>query len=127
MKLFHLLQAYEFDEIMPVINDMFPGTNKFRPQLKMAYDMLLTMKPVNNSKSIRYKVMPGDKPDHSYVGAEDSCFNATWEVCLGKDISRGQGVDLNDAELLANALVNLCLQAKFPKEFEQAHQKLMRG
>lgn len=32
MKLFHLLQAYEFDEIMPVINDMFPGTNKFRPQ-----------------------------------------------------------------------------------------------
>ena len=38
MKLFHLLQAYEFDEIMPVINDMFPGTNKFRPQLKMAYD-----------------------------------------------------------------------------------------
>lgn len=127
MKLSHLLQAYEFDEIMPVINDMFPGTSKFREQLKQAYDILTTMKPVSSKKTIRYKILPGDTPSHSYVGAEDSCFNATWEICLGKDVSRERGVDLSDVELAANALVNLCLQAKYPKAFEEAHHTLMRG
>ncbi len=34
MKLHQLLQAYEFDELMPVINEMFPGTAKYREPLK---------------------------------------------------------------------------------------------
>ena len=127
MKLSQLLQAYEFDEIMPVINDMFPGTSKFREQLKQAYEILQTMKPVPTKKSIKYKVLPGDMPSHSFVGAEDNCFNATWEVCLGKDVSRERGVDLSDVELAANTLVNLCLIAKYPSAFEQAHQIMMRG
>ena len=127
MKLNHLLQAYEFDEIMPVINDMFPGTSKFREQLKQAYDMLIAMKPVPSNKVIRYKVLSGDKPNHSFVGAEDSCFNAIWEVCLGKEVTKENGVDLSNAELVANCLVNLCLQAKYPKAFETAHRQLMKG
>ena len=40
MKLQQLLLAYEFDEIMPIINDMFPGTAKYRKPLKTAYDDL---------------------------------------------------------------------------------------
>lgn len=127
MKLYQLLQAYDFDELMPVINDMFPGTSKFRTELQQAYRLLMDMKPVDTKKTIRYKLLPGDTPNHSFIGAEDSCFNATWEVCLGKDVSRERGVDLSDAELLANVLVNLCLQAKYPKVFENAHQTLIKG
>ncbi len=127
MKLYQLLQAYDFDELMPVINDMFPGTSKFRPELKHAYDLLLSMQPVASKKAIRYKILPGDTANHSYVGAEDTCFNATWEVCLGKDVSRERGVDLSDIELVANSLVNLCLQAKYPKVFEKDHQTLLKG
>lgn len=56
MKLYQLLQAYEFDELMPVINEMFPGTAKYREPLKTAYEMMLNMKPVASSKSIRYKI-----------------------------------------------------------------------
>ncbi len=29
MKLKDLLQAYDFDELMPIIADMFPGTGKY--------------------------------------------------------------------------------------------------
>ena len=50
MKLYQLLQAYDFDELMPVINDMFPGTSKFRPELKHAYELLLSMQPVASKK-----------------------------------------------------------------------------
>lgn len=87
----------------------------------------LSMQPVASKKAIRYKILPGDTANHSYVGAEDTCFNATWEVCLGKDVSRERGVDLSDIELVANSLVNLCLQAKYPKVFEKDHQTLLKG
>lgn len=127
MKLIHLLQAYSFDELMPVINDMFPGTTKFRKQLGMAYDILINMKPVPSKKSIVYKILRDDNSTEQYMGAEDTCFNSTWEVCLGKDVSRTKGVDLTDAEITANCLVNLCLQAKYPPQFEQAHQQLLKG
>ena len=96
MKLHQLLQAYEFDELMPVINEMFPGTAKYREPLKKAYDIMVGMKPVNSSKSIRYKLIKG-KGEEQYMGAEDANFKGNWEVILGKDVSREKGVDLNDA------------------------------
>ena len=52
MKLQQLLLAYEFDEIMPIINDMFPGTAKYRKPLKTAYDIMTTLKPVASRKTI---------------------------------------------------------------------------
>ena len=57
MKLHQLLQAYEFDELMPVINEMFPGTAKYREPLKKAYDIMVGMKPVNSSKRDRKSVV----------------------------------------------------------------------
>lgn len=122
MQLHHLLQAYDFDEIMPVINEMFPGTSKFRKQLKQAYDLMMEMRPVPSKKSIRYKQMKAPDGKYSYLGADDSCFTSTWEVSLGKDVSREPGVDLSEVELLANCFVNLCLLGQYPKAFESAHQ-----
>ena len=108
MRLYDLLQAYEFDEIMPVVVDMFPGTGKFREQLKEAWNMLLDMKPVASKKVIKYKLMQGDRADEQYIGAED----------------RDLGVDLNDAEMLANCLVNICLIGKHPHSFEKSYRIL---
>ena len=34
MKLQQLLQRYQFDDLMPVVADMFPGTGKFRAALE---------------------------------------------------------------------------------------------
>ncbi|HEY9542810.1 hypothetical protein [Prevotella sp.] len=127
MKLQQLFLAYEFDEIMPIINEMFPGTSKYREPLQQAYEILTTMKPVASKKTIRYKIMdaPGSKNEH-YIGANDVDFRGPWEVSLGKDVSRERGVDLSDADVLANCLVNLCFLGSYPKEFEKAHQALLK-
>lgn len=124
MRLYDLLQAYDFDEIMPVVVDMFPGTGKFRPQLKEAWDTLLSMTPVPSKKAITYKIMKGTRDDENYIGAEDRDFDAPWNVLIGKDLKRSRGVDLNDAEMIANALVNICLIGRYPKSFEKSFRIL---
>lgn len=125
MKLYQLIQAYSFDELMPVINEMFPGTAKYREPLKVAYTILESLRPVNSSKSIRYKIMKGSG-DEQYMGAEDANFRGNWEVIIGKDVSREKEVDLSDIELLANCIVNMCFISNYPKRFEQAHQALLQ-
>lgn len=126
MKLYELLQAYSFNEIMPVVVDMFPGTGKYRKPLQKAWELLADMKPVPSKRSIVYKIIPQPGTNHSYMGAADSDFNTTWEACLGKDVVRSKGVDLSDEELLANCLVNICFIARHPKAFDQAYQELKR-
>ena len=126
MMLYDLLQAYEFDEIMPIITDMFPGTGKYEKPLRQAWNILLDMNPVLSKKNIRYKVMQGSRADESYMGAEDKDFDSPWEVIIGKNVSREKGVDLSDAELLANCLVNICFIVHHPKEFDKAYAELTR-
>lgn len=127
MKLQQYLQSYDFDEILPAVNEMFPGTAKFRNELQQAYDIMVQMCPVENGKAIRYKLIKAGTADQYYYGAEDSCFQTTWESALGKRVSRDKGVDLSDLEIVANCLVNLCLQGRGPREFEPARQRLLRG
>lgn len=124
MRLYELLQAYDFDEIMPVIVDMFPGTGKYRGQLREAWDTLLGMRPVPSKKEIKYKFIKGANDDEQYVGADDRDFDTTWEAIIGKNVSREKGVDLNDAEMLANCLVNICLIGKHPRSFENSYMIL---
>lgn len=127
MILQQFFQAYSFGEIMPVVNDMFPGTKKFSKQLEQGYRMMLNMRPVFSKKVIRYSLRLDPESKDTYIGADDREFNAPWEVCLGKQVVRERGVDLSDVELAANCLVNLCLQGRYPKDFEEAHQELMKG
>lgn len=118
------MQAYEFDELMPVIVDMFPGTGKFRPQLREAWDMLLSMKPAPSKKKITYKFLKDDNSDIQYIGAEDRDFDAPWDAIIGKNLTREKGVHLSDAEMLANCLVNICLTGRHPQAFEKSYRIL---
>ena len=127
MKLKELLQAYDLDELMPVIADMFPGTGKYRHPLKVAYNLLMDTSVAPSKKKIRYRVIHHDKSSHSTVGAEDRDFEGTWSLCLGKDVVRESGVDLSDIELAANCLVNLCLISQYPQAFEEAHALLIKS
>jgi hypothetical protein len=127
MRLYEHLQAYEFDEIMPVIVDMFPGTGKYHNALKEAYDILLDMKPVPTKKDIKYKILSSADGNEHYVGAEDRDFDTTWEVCLGKNLTKEKGVDLSDIEMIANALVNICLIARHPHAFDKAYAALTKA
>lgn len=108
---------------MATINNMYPGTSGYRDQLRLAYDLLLNMRPVPSKKPIRFKIIDGPG-DLKYMGAEDRDFNTTWEVCLGKNLVREKGVDLTDDELVANCLVNICFTARHPKAFDKAFEEL---
>lgn len=126
MRLYEHLQAYQFDELMPVIVDMFPGTGKYRDALKKAYDILLDMRPAPTKKDIKYKIFSSAGGNEHYVGAEDSDFDTTWEVCLGKNLTKEKGVNLSDVEMIANALVNICFTARHPHAFDKAYAELTK-
>ena len=127
MRLYEHLQAYEFDEIMPVIADMFPGTGKYHDALRKAYDILLYMNPAPTEKDIKYKILSSADGNEHYFGAEDRDFDTTWEACLGKNLTKEKGVDLSDIEMIANALVNICLIARHPHTFDKAYAELTKA
>jgi hypothetical protein len=126
MKLKELLETYSFDEIMQAVSEMFPETDKYREPLQQAYDLLMQTTPTPSKKSIRYKILEDDDEEEAYMGAEDFCFDTTWEVCLGKEVIKEEDVDLSDVEIAANSLVNLCFISRYPKEFEEAHKQLIQ-
>ena len=112
MKLQQLLQRYPFDDLMPVVADMFPGTGKYRTALQLGYNILMGMKPVASKKNIRYRIMPDPNSDASFMGAEE--------------VVKEKGVDLTDIELAANCLVNICLIGRHPKAFDEAYRMLIK-
>jgi hypothetical protein len=125
MKLKEFYQLYDFDEIMPIIVDMFPGTNKFKKPLQKAYELIMNITPTESKQTIKYKILHDDNSGESYMGAEDSNFATTWDVCLGKNVVREKDVYLTDIEIAANSLINLCFISNYPKEFEESHQQLV--
>lgn len=126
MKLYQLLQAFDFEELFPTVNEMFPNAHLHRDVFEKAFNMLCSIKPVLSKKAIRYELMDDPNSNDMIVGADDNCFNTTWDVCLGKEIKKGKGADLNDNELAANCLLNILFIGRHPLSFDKDFKKLMR-
>ena len=117
MKLYQLLQSFDFEELFPTVSTMFPNANLHRDVFQKAFD----------KKTIRYELMEDPNSSNSMiVGADDSCFNTTWDACLGKEVRKGKGADLNDEELAANCLLNVLFIGKHPQCFEKDFKKLLK-
>lgn len=91
MKLYQLLQSYEFEEIFPTVNVMFPNAQLHRDVFEKAFNMLCDIQPISSKKVIRFELMEDPNSSDMFVGANDSCFQTTWDVCLGKEIKKGKG------------------------------------
>lgn len=126
MKLYQLLQAFDFEELFPTINEMFPNARLHRDVFEKAFNMLCDIQPVSSKKVIRYELMDDPNSNDMIVGADDSCFNTTWDVCLGKEIKKGKGADLNDEELAANCLLNILFIGRHPQNFDKDYKKLFK-
>lgn len=126
MKLYQLLQAFDFGELFPEICKMYPNAKLHADTFEHAFNLLCNMRPVNGKKTIRYQVMNDPDSGEIFYGADDSNFATTWEACLGKEVKRESGVDLNDTEMVANCLLNLLFIAKHPQAFDIEYRKLMR-
>ena len=46
MKLYQLLQSFEFEEIFPTVNVMFPNAQLHRDIFEKAFDMLCNIQPI---------------------------------------------------------------------------------
>ncbi len=126
MKLYQLLQSFEFEELFPAVNEMFPNARLHRDVFEKAFNMLCSIEPVFSKKTIRYELKEDPNSNDMMVGADDTCFNTTWDVCLGKEVKKGKGADLNDEELAANCLLNILFIGKHPQAFDKEYRKLLK-
>jgi hypothetical protein len=125
MKLIELLNKYDFSDILNEIITMFPDFEEKKDLFQQAYDVLMQLKPVESKKKIHYTLMTDPDTDEDFFGADDSCFNTTWEVCLCKEIVLDEGVELSEIEITANCLINIVFIGRCPKSFEDIKAKLM--
>ena len=127
MKLKELLQAYEFDEIFPAVAVMYPNAKRHKRDFRLAYDLLVGMRPTLSKKNIRYTLMEDPSSKSHFFGANDQTFRTTWDVLLGRNVVRDKFVDLTDEELAANCLLNAIFLGKHPRDFEESYTKLVRA
>jgi len=126
MKLYQLLQSFEFDDLYPAIVEMYPNAKRHRKEFKQAFEMLTTMRYTLTNKQIQYLLIEDPSGD-CYFGAHDSCFKANWDVILGKDIVRSKGVSLSDEEMAANCIINIIFLGNHPKDFDDSFNILRRA
>ena len=126
MKLYQLLQSYELEAIVPTVNVMVPNAQLHRDVFEKAFNMLCDIQPISSKKVIRFELMEDPNSSDMFVGANDSCFQTTWDVCLGKEIKKGKGADLNDVEMVANCLLNILFIGRHPQSFEKDYKKLFK-
>ena len=98
MKLYQLLQSFEFEELFPAVNEMYPNAYLHRDIFEKAFNMLCNIQPVASKKTIRYELKEDPNSKDMIVGADDTSFNTTWDACLGKEIKKGKGASLNDED-----------------------------
>ena len=127
MNLIDIFRKYTADEVIAAIDEMFPDTEQYHDTFRTAYDLLMTLTPVPSKKKIRYQILSDEENEIEYFGAEDSCFATTWEVCLAKEVVVDDGVELDEREIAANSLVNLCLTARCPRQFLPLKRSLLDG
>ena len=132
MQLIDLLKSFTIDEILSAIDEMFPETEQYQPIFREAYQLMLTLPLVASKKYIRYRVLTDEENEIEYFGAEDSCFNTTWEVCLAKELVVDDEVELTEVELTeveiaANSLVNMCLIGRCPRQFLPSKNQLLQA
>lgn len=126
MKLQQYFLAYDFEEIYPLIGLMFPKARHQRAQFRHAYELLKDIKPVASKKVIRYQLMQDPDTQEVFCGADDNNFKAPWDVIVGKEVKKDQPVDLTDAEITANCLLNTVLIGKHPKSFISDFESIIR-
>ena len=88
---------------------------------------MLKLRLVGSKKYVRYRMLSDEENEIECCGAEDSCFNTTWEVCLAKELVVDEEVELTEVEIAANSLVNMCLIGRCPRQFLPSKNQLLQA
>ena len=120
-----ILEKYSFNVIFTELCEMMPVLNRTRPAMQEAYDFLMSQSPVTSKKKIVYKLIDAQDSDDCFVGAEDKCFEAQWNVILGKEVVVDDDVEISDQEIAVNCFFCILLLGFFPRRFESLHNELL--
>lgn len=120
-----ILDRYSFDSIFAELSDMMPVLGRKRADIQQAYDFLMSQQPVTSKKKIVYQLIDAQDSDDCFVGAEDRCFEAQWNVILGKEVIVDDDVEIAPFEIAVNAFFCILLIGFAPKRFLALRDELV--
>lgn len=121
-----IITKYTFDIIFAELSEMIPELNRKRSSMKDAYDFLLSQSPVSSKKRIVYQLIDAMDSDDCYVGAEDRCFEAQWNVIIGKEVIVDDDVEISPLEIACNSFLCILLIGFPPRRFAELHEELLQ-
>ena len=124
MTLKEILEQHPFDIIFSELTEMMHEISRKRPAIKEAYDFLISLAPVAWKKRIVYQLLEDEETDDCFVGAADTCFQAQWNVIIGKEVVRDD-VEISDLEIATNAFLCILLLGYPPRRFAGLHDELL--
>lgn len=104
--------------------ELVPEISRKRAQLQDVYDFLLAQQPVTSKKKILYHLIEDDESFDCFVGADDKCFEANWNVIIGKEVEISDDVDISMLEIVVNAFLCIMLIGFTPKRFAEFQSEL---
>lgn len=119
-----LLQTYSFNEIFHLLCGMFPEASNYRSEFQQAYNLFTSLAPAHTKKVVTYQLMFDPDTEENFFGADDSDFNDEWVVIAGKKVVKEEDVDLTDAQMAANCLLNVIFIGRHPKAFNPAFESI---
>lgn len=126
MNVKEIIEQYTFDVIFAELSDMMPVLSRKRAELQQAYDFLLSQSPVASKKKVVYQLIDAQDSDDCFVGAEDRCFEAQWNVILGKEVVVDNDVDITPLEMAVNCFFCILLIGFTPRRFAELKEELLQ-
>lgn len=118
MTLHEILSRHTFADVFRELCDVLPTLEGKRAELEEAYTYLLEQKPVASKRVITYELIDAQDSDDCFVGAEDRCFQANWNVVTGKEVAVDGGLDITPLEIASNAFFCTLLLGFTPHRFQ---------
>lgn len=125
MILKEIFDKFSFDIIFAELAEMMPFLVKKRESIKEAYDFLIGVQPVASKKRIIYQLIESQESDDCFVGAEDRCFEAQWNVIMGKEVIVDDDIDISELEIATNSFFCILLLGYSPRRFAELHDELV--
>lgn len=120
-----ILEKYSFDIIFAELSEMMPVLHRKRADIQQAYDFLMSQAPVASKKKVVYQLIDAQDSDDCFVGAEDRCFEAQWNVILGKEVTVDDDVEISPLEIAVNCFFCTLLIGFCPRRFAELRDTLL--
>lgn len=121
-----ILEKYSFDVIFAELSEMMPDIRRKRADIQQAYDFLIAQTPVASKKKVVYQLIDAQDSDDCFVGAEDRCFEAQWNVILGKEVIVDDDVEISTLEMAVNCFFCIMLIGYTPRRFVELREELLQ-